>query len=79
MRRFMIGLALLAAWAAPSFAQQKPDNALNADERVVKSEADAVDRLYKSTLDRTRSKTAAETRVDPWSNMRGSDASKTKR
>lgn len=78
MRRLIIGFALLAAWAAPSYAQQKPDNALSADERVAKSVADEVDRQYKSTLDKTR-KASTETRADPWSNMRGSDVSKTKR
>jgi hypothetical protein len=74
----MIGLAILAAFAGPSHAQQKPDSALSDDEKVTKSVADAVDRQYKATLDRTR-KEAKETRVDPWSNMRGSDTSKPKR
>jgi len=78
MRRLMIGLAILAAFAGPSFAQQKPDSALSDDEKVTKSVADAVDRQYKATLERTR-KEAKETRVDPWSNMRGSDTSKPKR
>jgi hypothetical protein len=74
----MIGLAILAAFAGPSYAQQKPDSALSDDEKVTKSVADAVDRQYKATLERTR-KEAKETRVDPWSNMRGSDTSKPKR
>ena len=78
MRRLMIGLALLASSAVPSFAQQKPYNALSADEKVERATADAVDRQYKATLDRTR-KEAKEVRVDPWSNMRGSDTSKPKR
>jgi hypothetical protein len=78
MRRVVIGLAFLAAWAGPSFAQQKPDSALSDDEKVTKSVADAVDRQYKATLERTR-KEAKETRVDPWSNMRSSDTSKPKR
>jgi len=78
MRRLMIGLAILAAFAGPSYAQQKPDSALSDDEKVTKSVADAVDRQYKATLERTR-KEAKETRVDPWSNMRGSDTSKPKR
>jgi hypothetical protein len=78
MRRFIIGLALLAACAAPSHAQraQKPDNALSPDERVAKSVADEVDRQYKATLTKTRKD--VDTRVDPWSNMRGADASKPK-
>jgi hypothetical protein len=69
----------LAAWAGPSFAQQKPDSALSDDEKVTKSVADAVDRQYRATLNRTRKEEAKEIRVDPWSNMRGSDTSKPKR
>lgn len=78
MRRLIIGMALLAAWAGPSYAQQKPDNALNAEERVEKSTADAVDRQYRATIERTR-KANGEAKADPWSNMRGADTSKTKR
>lgn len=78
MRHVIIGVALLAAWAGPALAQQKPDNALSDEERVEKSVADSVDRQYRATLDRTR-KATEEVRVDPWSNMRGSDLPKTKR
>jgi len=41
-------------------------------------DAEAIDKQYRSALDRTR-KEATEVRVDPWSNMRGPDNSKTKR
>lgn len=78
MRRLMIGLALLALWAGPSYAQQKPDSALNDDEKVAKSIADQVDRQYKATLDKT-SKDGGEVRVDPWSNMRSPATSTAKR
>ncbi len=78
MRRLMIGLALLASSAAPSFAQQKPYNALSADEKVERAAADAVDRQYKTTLDKT-SKAEGQVRVDPWSNMRSPAEPKTKR
>jgi hypothetical protein len=55
MRRFTLGLALLAGFlASPTYAQQKPDNALSAEERVAKSAADEIDRQYKNTLNKTR-------------------------
>ena len=79
MRRVALGLALLAGFlAAPAYAQLKPDNALSAEERIAKSAADEVDRQYKNTLNKTR-KENTEVRVDPWSNMRGTDGSKPKR
>lgn len=78
MRRLMTGFALLALTAGPSFAQQKPDSALSADEKVAKSVADQIDRQYKATLDKTR-KEATEVRVDPWSNMRSPATSGEKR
>ena len=43
-----------------------------------KKDAEDVDRQYKRTLDKTQINTTA-TRIDPWSNMRGTDDSKPKR
>lgn len=79
MRRFIIGLALLAVLAisaVPSFAQFA-----NPDQEKADKAADAqVDQQYKATLKKTRtSKTAGEAKVDPWSNMRATDAPKPKR
>ena len=78
MRRIIIGLALLAVSAGPTFAQQKPYSALNAEEKVERATADAVDQQYKTTLDKT-SKAEGPVRVDPWSNMRSPAEPKTKR
>lgn len=79
MQRVIIGLALLAALglsAAPSFAQfSNPEQ-----EKADKSATDQVDQQYKSTLNKTRNgKATGEAKVDPWSNMRGTEASKPKR
>lgn len=81
MRRLIIGsalLAVLAILAGPADAQRKPDSALSDEEKAQKSVADAVERQYRATLDRA-GKPAAETRADPWSNMRGPEPAKPKR
>ena len=43
-----------------------------------KKAAEAIDRQYKSTLDRDR-KDTPEARADPWQNLRGADNPKAKR
>ncbi len=81
MRRLIIGTTLLAALAilaGPAHAQRKPDSALSEEEKARKSVADAVERQYRATLDRT-AKPAAEARADPWSNMRDPEPAKPKR
>jgi len=78
MRRLITGLALLVAMAisAPCFAQFKnPDQ-----DKVDKATADQVDQQYNAAVSKTRSnKTTGEAKIDPWSNMRGADATKPKR
>lgn len=79
MRRFITGLALLAGLAlsaAPAFAQfANPDQ-----DKVDKAARDDVDRQYKSTLNKTRKdKTTGEAKVDPWSNIRATEAPNPKR
>jgi len=71
---------VLAALTGAAFAQRmkKDDDPAVMEHRQKKMDAEAIDREYKSTLDRTR-KEATEVRVDPWSNMRGPGDSKTKR
>ena len=78
--RSLIASAILAGGlAGPAFAQQKPEKSpYQIEEEEKKKAAEKVDQQYRSTLDRTR-KDASEVRVDPWSNMRGTDNSKTKR
>jgi hypothetical protein len=79
MARFIIAIALLTVIAVPAFAQKKqPDNALAIEAQEKKKEAEAIEKQYKSTLKRT-SGDEKPTRVDPWQNMRGGDASNTKR
>jgi hypothetical protein len=79
MRHFLIGFGLLAALAAstgPSLAQfANPDQ-----DKVDKNTNEQVDQQYKKTLDKTRgSKPTGEAKVDPWSNMRGTDPAKPKK
>jgi len=75
-----VGLAFLTALCGAAFAQQDQDkdDPLVIEQKEKKKTAEEVDKRYKATLDRTRSNTPAAA-VDPWSNMRGSDDSKTKR
>jgi hypothetical protein len=79
MKRLIIGATLLGILAGPVYAQQKQEDSLMVlEEKQRKSDAAAVDRQYRSVLEKTR-KDAAENRTDPWANMRGPDDSKTKR
>lgn len=80
MKRFTIAAIVLGLLAGPAFAQpksQRGGSGQEVDEAKAK-DAEAVDRQYKSTLERTR-KDAAPVRTDPWSSMRGADDGKTKR
>ena len=66
--------------AGPVYAQVKKEaTPMQLEEEQKKRDAEAVDRQYKSTLDRTRKETTETRGNDPWSNMRGTDNSKTKR
>ena len=79
MRHFLIGIGLLAALAGstgPSLAQfANPDQ-----DKVDKNTNEQVDQQYKKTLDKTRTgKAVSDAKVDPWSNMRGTDPAKPKK
>ncbi len=64
----------------PVYAQVKKEaTPMQLEEEQKKRDAEAIDRQYKSTLDRTRKETTETRANDPWSNMRGTDNSKTKR
>ncbi len=85
MRTFIAG-AVLAGLAGPAYAQGKgskpPDQTpMQQEEQQKQREADSIDRQYKSTLQRTRGggTTTATPVDDPWSNMRGTTDTKTKR
>lgn len=75
-KALILGTALTACLAGAAYAQQKhaPANpALIEEQKAQQRDADAIDRQYKSTLDRTRKVTTATGANDPWANMRGPD------
>jgi hypothetical protein len=79
MKRLIAATVALAALTRPVFAQaSNEDDPIILQEKQKKKDAEAQDRQYKSTLDKTRQETTAP-RTDPWSNMRGTDDSKAKR
>ncbi len=82
MRKLTISAIVLALLAGPALAQQPRQQQGNpsqqAEEEAKSKNADAIDRQYKATLDRTR-KDVAPVRTDPWSNMRSADDGKAKR
>jgi len=79
MKRLIAATVALAALTGPVFAQPaNEDDPIIVEQKNKKKDAEALDRQYKSTLDRTRQETTAP-RTDPWSNMRGADDSKSKR
>jgi hypothetical protein len=79
MGRYIVAAALLAAIAGPAFAQQSmPDDPIVLDAIQKQKDREALDKQYKATLKNT-DQSVAPVKTDPWSNMRGSDNSKTKR
>ena len=70
MRRGMFGILLLGLLTAPVHAQQRGPAPPTPEELEKKREAEAVDRQYKSTLQRMKQDTTT-VRSDPWANMRG--------
>jgi hypothetical protein len=71
---------LAACLAGPAHSQSKSKDLtpLQQEEVQKKKDAEAIDAQYKKTLKRTEGNTT-EVRVDPWSNMRGTDDPKVKR
>ena len=79
MKRLGIGAILLAMLAGPAFAQQaKEKSPMALEEEQRQRDRVEVDKRYKATMEKTQQNTTT-TRVDPWSNIRGADDSKTKR
>jgi Ni/Co efflux regulator RcnB len=70
VKRLIIAIALLATVAAPALAQRKPYSVMSDEEKADDKAKQAVDRQYRTTMERTR-KDTPETQVDPWANMRG--------
>lgn len=74
-----IGLAFLTALSGAAFAQaSNEDDPIIMDQKRKKKDAEELDKRYKSTLEKTRGDAPVQ-RIDPWSNMRGAEDSKTKR
>jgi hypothetical protein len=87
MKRVTIGLLLLAIFAGSVHAQSKEEQEERKREQnnpLLKAYHDkqkenaAIERQYERTL-RATDTSAAPAHVDPWSNMRGTDTSKTRR
>jgi hypothetical protein len=76
MRKITIAVAglLLASLTGVAYAQQK-DDPYAAQHAAKAREAAAIDRQYRTILQLTDRPT--DVKVDPWRNMRGTDASKT--
>jgi hypothetical protein len=82
LRALIVGAVLAGCLSGPVYAQSKKGGAPPASPEEIqrKKDAEAIDKQYKATLERTRKETPTETRAaDPWSYMRGADDAKTKR
>ena len=79
MKRLIAATVALAVLTGPVVAQPaNEDDPIIMEQKQKKKDAEALDRQYKTTLEKTRKETT-EPKSDPWSNMRGTDDSKTKR
>jgi hypothetical protein len=83
IRSILVGAVLATCFVGPLYAQaqQKELTPMQLEEQQKAKDNIALDRQYKSTLQRTRGGgTAPEAKsTDPWANMRGDDSSKAKR
>jgi len=78
MKRMMIGALALGLMAGTAMAQSLPDYNESDEAKAKRKENLAIDRQYRTTVDRMRGEPSA-TKTDPWSNMRAPDDSKAKR
>lgn len=79
LRALVVGAVITGCLAGPVHAQKQAPNPLKVEEDQRRKDDEAIDRQYKSTLQRTQRGTTETRAADPWSNMRGTDDSKTKR
>jgi hypothetical protein len=78
MKRLIAATIALAVLTGPVFAQQsREDDPIIMEQKAKKKDVEELDKRYKATLEKTRQDVKAPP-ADPWSNMRGSDNSKTK-
>jgi hypothetical protein len=77
MRKFTIAAVglVLASLAGAAYAQQDKDDPYAAQHAAKAREAAAIDKQYRTILQLTDRPT--DIKVDPWRNMRGTDAAKT--
>jgi uncharacterized protein YxeA len=78
MKRITFGLVLLAFLAGPAAYAEDTENPYVKTRAMQKKESEEAERQYKRTLEATRAATTKPAQNDPWSNMRGTDASKSK-
>ena len=88
MKRITIGLVLLAIAAGTVHAQtpeerqaekkREENNGLLRKYNEQQKVNAEIDKQYQKTLEQTRGADAAPVKVDPWANMRGTDAAKPK-
>jgi hypothetical protein len=76
MKKLVIGLFVLTVIAVPAQAQRRGGGAPqpSPEEMQKKRDAAALDKQYKDALRRTENE--AQTKVDPWANMRGANEPK---
>ena len=78
MKRIALVLAGLALLAGPAYAAENEENPYVKTRETIKKENEQAERAYQKTLDATRSALTRPGKADPWADMRGTDASKTK-
>jgi len=79
MKRMTIGAIALGLLAGSAMAQNSlPDYNESDEAKAKRKENQAIDRQYRTTVDRMRGEPAT-TKADPWSNMRGPADSNAKR
>jgi hypothetical protein len=69
MKKLIVSAILLGILGGPVFAQKKDQEPLEIIEQEKKQQAEALDKQYKRTMDRTR-KESDTPRNDPWATMR---------
>jgi hypothetical protein len=76
MRKITLAVLLLAGLAGTAYAQQGKEDPYAAQDAAKARSAAALDKQYQMILQLTDKGTTVK--VDPWRNMRGTDASKAK-
>ena len=79
LRALIFSLVLAGCLAGPAYAGKNDPNPLKLDEDQRRKDDVAIDKQYKSTIERTNRNPVEIRATDPWQNMRGTDDSKAKR